>query len=540
MPGAAMTQQTKTELVIAAVDKATTTLNQIGARMEALTKPAGDLHKALGKLYDATGLGAVKKAVGGLKDSILGLGGAMVGIGGIYSGTVGSILMFANHAVDAADKIGDLSSKYQIHANTLQVYGSMVEEAGGTTEDAAAAMGKLKKAMNEAIHGGKEQAAAFAGVGISIEKLKKMSPEQVMEAMSDAFSKNPTKDLEKQSVLLELMGKNGTIFMDVMNQGSEAYRQRLKEMGEDGSLLSDQQQAQADSFDKSWKRLQRTIDGIKTALGLKLANALESTVQGIQKWIVANREAINSGFDKFLQKLPEILKIGKELMIGLWDITQKVGAAFKFFSTVLGGTGATLLMVSGLMSPVIMAAWNLGASIGMLIWRVGNFTGVIPLAMRALSGLWSVMLANPIGLLVAAVIGLAVIIYKNWDSIVQYVSDAWDRIKAVFDVGFFDGLIQLWLESWQAMANGILGIIKSLVPDSWMPDAMKKFQFTFAADRAQNVTTAAAAAQAQKQDIKNTVRLEIDAEGRPRVKEMRAGSQNTTIDVSAGLAMAGA
>lgn len=539
MPGAAMTQQTKTELVIAAVDKATTTLNQIGARMEALTKPAGDLHKALGKLYDATGLGAVKKAVGGLKDSILGLGGAMVGIGGIYSGTVGSIIMFGNHAVDAADKIGDLSSKYQIHANTLQVYGSMVEEAGGTTEDAAAAMGKLKKAMNEAIHGGKEQAAAFAGVGISIEKLKKMTPEQVMEQMADSF-KGSEKDLAKQSVLLELMGKNGTIFMDVMNQGSDAYRQRLEEMRADGSLLSEEQLKQADDYDKSWKRMQRTIDGIKTALGLKLANALESTVQGIQKWIVANRALIDQKFDAFIKKLPQILEIGKDLMVGLWGVVEKVGGAFKILNSILGPTGATLLMVAGVMSPMIMAGGQLAFAIGKAAWIVGNFTGVIPLAMRALSGLWSVMLANPIGLLVAAVIGLAVIIYKNWDSIVQYVSDAWDRIKAVFDVGFFDGLIQLWLESWQAMANGILGIIKSLVPDSWMPDAMKKFQFTFAADRAQNVTTAAAAAQAHKQDIKNTVRLEIDAEGRPRVKEMRAGSQNTTIDVSAGLAMAGA
>lgn len=530
--------QTKTEIVIAAVDKATATLSQIGARMEALTKPAGDLSKAMGKLYDATGLGGVKKAVGGLKDSILGLGGAMIGIGGLYSGTVGSIVMFGNHAAEAADKVGDLSARYQIHAHTLQVYGGMVEEAGGTTEDAAAAIGKLRKAMNEAIHGGKEQAQAFAGVGISVEQLKKMAPEDVMQRMADAF-KGSNKEGEKHAVLLELMGKNGTVFMDVMNQGGDAYRQRLEEMRADGSLLSQEQLKQADDYDKSWRRMQRTLDGVKMALGLKLANALESTVQGIQKWIVANRALIDQKFDAFLKKLPEILEIGKDLLEGLWSVVQNVGGAFKMLNNVLGPTGATLLMVGGLMSPVILAGGQLAFTIGKAAWIIGNFTGIIPLAMRSLSGLWSVMLANPIGLLVAAVIGLAVIIYKNWDNIVQYVSDAWERIKAVFQVSFFDGLFQVWLEGWQAFGNAILGIVKTITPDFLLPDSIKKFQFTFAADRAKNVT-AAQAAQSQRQDIRNTVRLEIDAEGRPRVKEMRAGSDNTTIDVSSGLYMVGA
>ena len=533
-----MAQQNKTEIVIAAVDKATATLNQIGARMDALTKPAADLSKAFGKLYDATGLGAVKKAVGGLKDSILGLGSAMIGIGGVYSGTVGSLIMAGNHAVDVADKIGDLSARYQIHANTLQVYGAMVEEAGGSTEDAAAAMGKLNKAINEAIHGGKEQAAAFAGVGISIEKLKKMSPEQVMEQMADAF-KGSEQDMAKQAVLLELMGKNGTVFMDVMNKGSAEYRKRLEEMRADGALLSEEQLQQADDYDKTWKRLQRTLDGIKTALGLKLAHALETTVQGIQQWTVANRALIDQKFDAFLAKLPDILAIGRDMMIGLWGVVEKVGGAFKILNGLLGPTGGTLLLVAGIMSPLIMAAGQLAFTIGKAAWILGNFTGVIPLAVKALSGLWSVMLANPFGVLAAAVVGLGVLVYTNWDNIVQYVSGAWERIKSVFDVGFFDGLIQVWLESWQALANSIIGMIKSLTPEFLMPEAFKNFQFSFATDRAKSVTTAAAAAQAQRQDITNTVRLVIDADGRPRVKELAAGSQNTTIDVSAGLAMAG-
>jgi hypothetical protein len=52
-----MTSQSKTELIISAVDKATATLNLIGARMDALVKPAVDVQKAFGRIYEVSRLG---------------------------------------------------------------------------------------------------------------------------------------------------------------------------------------------------------------------------------------------------------------------------------------------------------------------------------------------------------------------------------------------------------------------------------------------------------------------------------------------------
>ena len=567
-------QQSKTEIVIAAVDKATATLSAIGAKMDAMTRPAADLSKAFGKLYDATGIGGVKKAVGGLKDSMMGLGAAMVGIGGVYSGSVAAIVMFGNHAAEQGSKIADLAGRYQVGTQMLQVYGSMVADTGGTIEDAAAALGKLKKNMNEAMHGGKEQAAAFAGIGISLEQLKKMSPEQVLEKMSDAF-KGSEKDMAKQAVLLELMGKNGTVFMETLNKGADAARQRYREMQEDGAVLTQEQLKQAKQYDDSWKRLQRTIDGVKNFLGIKLATALESTVQGMQRWIVANRELIEQRFDAFLNKLPAILETGKEVLTGLWEVVEKVSGAFKKMNSVLGPTGTTLLMLSGLISPIIAAALSLFMSLGKVAWIIANVTGIIPALSAGFSALWVVIMANPFVAIGVAIVAAAVLIYKYWDPIVEFmtevwskiseaasacwdlvagvVSIAWEKIKSIFDANFFSGLIQGWLQSWQELGNGIKSIIKSAIPDSLIPDSVKNFKMSVATDyltkitggtpsassSVQGTTTAAAAAQTQKQDIKNTIKIQIDSEGRPTVKELAAGSTNTQIDVSAGLAMAG-
>jgi hypothetical protein len=528
------TQQTKTELVIAAIDKASVTIDAIGLKLTNVIKPVGDLHSALGRLYDSTGLGKVKSAVGSLSKSLVGLGAATVGIGGVYAGSIGAILHFGVAAAEAADTVGDLAEKYQINAQHLQVFGELAKEDGGTMEDAAAAMGKLKKAMGLAMAGGKEQAQAFAGVGISVAELKGMKPEEVMTRMADAF-KGSNKDIAKQAVLLELMGKSGEIMMGTMNRGAAGISEKYDQMSADGRLFSDQQLSQADSFDKMWKRLQGTFDGVRNFLGLKLAERLQPMFENIQKWTVANRGLIESKFDAFLEKLPAIIEIGVQLFTGLWQVAQKVGAVFKSMNSAFGPTVSTLIMLAGFMAPVLVAFGQLGLSLGMVAAKLAIFAwSMLPAAMAGLQALWGVMLANPIGLVVAAVIGLGVIIYKNWDNIVEYVSSAWDRIKGVFDVGFFSGIIQVWLEAWQGLANGILGIIKTILPDKLMPDALKNFNFSFASDRASNMTAAQAAE--GKTEVGGTLKIQL--EGAPaKVTELKRAGNAMDIDVSAGLAM---
>ena len=196
------------------------------------------------------------------------------------------------------------------------------------------------------------------------------------------------------------------------------------------------------------------------------------------------------------------------------------------------------MMLGGLMAPVILAAGNLawavgglGVKIGMLAWQF------LPAVMSAMRVVWAVMLANPIGLIVAAVIGLGYAVYKNWDAIVGYINAAWGRIKAVFDINFFDGLIQVWLEAWQSMFNGIAGLMKTVLPDFLQPDAMRNFKFTFATERANNITAAQAAA--GKTEVGGTLKIQIDG-AQAKVTEVRKAGQAMDIDVSSGLSMMGA
>ena len=553
------TKESRSELTISAVDRATATLNKISNRMEAANKPVNNLSRSLQRLSVSAGLSSVNAAAGRLKDSIGTVSTRILKLGAIYAGAVAGVVAFTNSTTSAMNAISNLSSRYAIHANMIQVYGSLIRDSGGSVESAADALGKLRKAQNEAIHGSREHQAAFAALGLSAERLKNMSTEDIMARMADAF-KDSNNDMAKQAILLQLMGRNGTVFMDTLNKGSEEYQRRLEEMRADGALLSAEQLADADAYNQAWARLSRTFEGVKNLLGGQLARGLLSTVEATQKWLVANRELIGLKMDEFLKKLPDIIDFTGKALSGLWSAASKIVAVFKALFDTLGPTGTVIAGLAILFAPMINASLQLTFAIGKLSFSLISMTGIIPKASLALKALWGVMAANPIGLIVAAVAGLAIVIYKNWDSIVATISAAWGRIKSVFEVGFFKGLTQVWLEAWQGLLNGIIGgltrALKAIVPSRLIPDALKNFKLTFATDAANRATgnstnaakaasatttaAAAAAAQAQKQEIQNTIKLEIVSDAKTSVKSMKSGSSGTTLDVSSGLMMAGA
>jgi hypothetical protein len=228
---------------------------------------------------------------------------------------------------------------------------------------------------------------------------------------------------------------------------------------------------------------------------------------------------------------------------------------------------------------------NLAMSVFQLVNAVLSFTRILPILGTLLRFVWSVLAANPIAIVILAVTGLAMVVYNNFEVIVGYISAAWDRITSVFEIGFFDGLFQLWLEGWQGFGNTIIGLIRAITPDFLLPDSFKNLELTSATDRKKRldsgeekslaqlqqeqqqepaaqerravtagqkplrgrgpeapggggIFTASQAAQVQKaagfQAIENTIRLQIDGDGRLKVKDIAPGSTNTKINVMTG------
>lgn len=479
----------KVELKFTALDNATATIKRIHNRLARMNEPMRKIKSAGGNLFgDGRGLNAAAKSIKGVGDGLLQATRNVAILGGAAYG----MYRFAQSANDAFDKLGDLAGKTGGGAKDIMVFGAMVERAGGSVEEAAEAMGKLNKSMSLARSGSQGHIKAFRAVGLTINDLKTMQPAQVLERMADAFAKSNDHG-RKLVISQKLMGKSSASMVSVLSDGSQAIRDQIQSMQEDGLLPKNAEEEKAfqarlkrsGEIESSMQRLSNVLLNMKNLLGFHLADALEPFINSFRKWAVANKELIRGEWVKFLKvHLPVIIEGGKTAFKVLGTIVIGVAKAFAWMGNNLGTTGTTMVVLGVVLAPLIASLASLGGllfSLGMngfplIIKAIGALPVVARLASAAFGSLFRLMLANPFVALAAAVVGVGVLIFKNWDAIVSYISGAWDRIKAAFSDGFFSGMFTLWIEGFKAFGNAIIGIVKSVIPDSLMPGWLKNYK----------------------------------------------------------------
>ncbi len=192
--------------------------------------------------------------------------------------------------------------------------------------------------------------------------------------------------------------------------------------------------------------------------------------------------------DVFRQKLGgALLPVLQKLLPVIDGMIDRVVAWADANPDLLAGIGAAVVgfgAVAAVLSPVLL---GLGSLVG--TWAVASYGATrLALALRRLGPafrlvtqaiLWMgrALLANPIGIAVAAVAGAAYLIYRNWEPISAWFSRLWGNIRDIFSGfsqflsgifsgdlgGAVDGLKRAWegLKGYyQTLWNGIEGIFR--------------------------------------------------------------------------------
>jgi hypothetical protein len=136
-----------------------------------------------------------REGIGSAMSSVKGLAGA-VGISFSIAGVIGA----AREIVDYGDKINDLSDRYNVNAETLQRIGNVAEKEGSSLEGFARGLNKLLISASGASAGNVELVKAFDDLGITVEDLRKLSPEEIMLKIG--------KGSMSASSLVKVLGKN--------------------------------------------------------------------------------------------------------------------------------------------------------------------------------------------------------------------------------------------------------------------------------------------------------------------------------------------
>jgi len=315
---------------------------------------------------------------------------------------IGGLLALANSTSETAAGWLELSQRTDIGVESLQRWGYAAKMSGADVGKLETGMKKLSTSIVDAKGGSESAVAAYEALGISMDDLSKMSPEETFDAVMKKLADMPD-SAEKNVAGNQLLGKSYTELKPLLDEGSAGMEALKTKADELGIVMSGENVVAAEGFGDSMDNVKLAADGIKN----NLMTALMPQLTGLMDWFVASMPAIQDFATNALDKVSTAIKwIGDNSNIIL-PILAAVAAAF------------VVLQVIGVVQGLI-AAWS-----------------TVTIAATAVQTAFNAVMAlNPIALVILAItalIAIGVLLYKNWDKIKEGAAKLWDKIKKVFE-----------------------------------------------------------------------------------------------------------
>jgi hypothetical protein len=173
------------------------------------------------------------------------------------------------------DALGKLSKQTQISVEALQTYGAVAEEAGVGSEAFARSLRKLTVELGKA---DVEKDNAFKKIGLDVQALKELKPEDTFLAVADALA-NISNDAERAAAANEVFGKGGILLLPLINDGADALKRAADEAGRIGGVLTQEDVKQVEAMNDRFTQVGKAIQGIINQVTVGLAPALEAVAQ---------------------------------------------------------------------------------------------------------------------------------------------------------------------------------------------------------------------------------------------------------------------
>lgn len=167
----------------------------------------------------------------------------VVGGFGQLTAAVGSVAGL-RELLNSFDRFDDLSIQLNMSVESLQRLGLAAKLSGSDVETLAKGMSKLTRSLAEA-ESSEKTSEALRELGISASQLRRLSVEEQVVALSDAFITARARG-EGFAEVFDLMGRNGAELIPLLMQG----REQLEALADAPVLSKDQVQRLSDFNDK--------------------------------------------------------------------------------------------------------------------------------------------------------------------------------------------------------------------------------------------------------------------------------------------------
>jgi hypothetical protein len=416
-----------------------------------------------------SGLDKAGKTLKGWGDGVNAAGLKLAAVGG----AIAAPLLAASHVfAEMGDELAKSAARTGIAVEALSGLKYAADQSGTSLSELEGGLRKMSKLIVEAAQGGDQAKQTLDDLGVKLEDLKGMTPDQQFSKLADAIAavENPT---ARAAMVMDVFGKSGGQLLPLLSDGAKGIKALTDRAAELGLTWSTEDAKGAEEFGDRLddltsvlKRAVATIGGAVAPILQRVAVYLTDAAVKAGAWISANREMFATALKVaagVAAAAGGLLTMGlalKTVGFALGGISSALGL-FGSVAGVLGTVLRTVLtssigfVIAGLAGLALYLAYNTEVGKKML-GALGEYFGQLKAtATTAIGGITDALSAGDFKL-AAEVLWAG--LRAAWLAGIKPLTDVWENFKAKFvtvAVGAFSGMLAAWdiarnflTESW--------------------------------------------------------------------------------------------
>ena len=389
---------------------------------------------------------------------------AMAAGAGIVGPLVGAVKQFANVG-DALDK---MSARTGVSVQALAGIGFAAEQSGLSLDQTANGIQRMNRRIGRiaAGLGSKEQMSALKALGLNLEELSQMSPEEKFLAIADAMSKMPDQ-AQAAGLAQRAFGTSVDGMLPLLLQGKDGINALRKEADDLGLIPTEGETKKAAQLTDAFNRVKRAVGATVFAVGSVLADSFIA-IMGTIKDVVLNVQSFireNAGLVKTVALVGSIIFGAGGLLVGFGFAATAAGIALGGIATIINGV---VFAIGSLFTPLVAIPIALAAAgVAWLLFTdsgktaLAGFTELFAPIRQAIGGVINALQAGDFALAgEIAIAGLKVAFFGGLDAIVNTVGLAINDIISLFTGGgmqtSFGEMTLNLMDIWGKFAEGLV------------------------------------------------------------------------------------
>lgn len=227
--------------------------------------------------------------------SLAKIGGGLMGIG---TAILGPMLGAASVFSASGDELTKMADRTGASVESLSELRHVAQQSAVDFKAFGGAMNKMQRNIADANDRQKTAVEMFERLGLSVQQLRSLSPDEQFEAIAENIAIIEDPALRAQAAM-DFFGRSGAELLPLIMQGAQGIQSLRKEARDLGLQVSGQDAAAATLLADTWANVQKTLKDVVFEVGAALAPALTQAmnvvipfVVGIADWISNNRQLV--------------------------------------------------------------------------------------------------------------------------------------------------------------------------------------------------------------------------------------------------------